>query len=411
LPFALRLALLPAVPGAKRRPASQLRLFAPARIEEAQALDPAERARAVAVALGAWFEGVARDLPWRRERAPYSVWLSEIMLQQTRVDTVVPYFQRFLARFPDVRALAAAELDDVLHLWSGLGYYRRARQLHATAREVTQRYGGVFPAEAPELRALPGIGAYTAGAIASIAYGKREPLVDGNVARVLARLEGIADPIKSPTTVRRVWAVAARLLPDDRPGRFNEALMELGATVCTPRDPRCDACPLGPYCVALASGRERELPVTESKRPAPVVEAVAAVLVDTEGRVLFARRREGGLFGGLWEPPMIEGEASPSAARPRFKTIGLDLGRGPLRTAGQVTHLLSHRRMSVTVAVGDRPRRIEAAADLAEPYERAAWLDPGKPGVGVSTLARKVLAAARAFGGKAHQADRRDEKG
>src|SRR5512140_1816962 len=172
----------------------------------------AERDRAVRERLGRWFDGAARDLPWRKERAPYRVWLSEIMLQQTRVDTVVPYFHRFLDRFPDVGALAAAEIDDVLHLWSGLGYYRRARQLHATAREVTARYGGVFPSEAAELRALPGVGAYTAGAIASIAYGKREPLVDGNVARVFARLEGIEESIKSPAAIKRVWGIAARLL-------------------------------------------------------------------------------------------------------------------------------------------------------------------------------------------------------
>ncbi len=293
------------MPGAKHRPRGQLRLF---RAEEAApALDPGDRDRALAAALAAWFDATSRDLPWRRERAPYAVWLSEVMLQQTRVDTVVPYFQRFLARFPDVRALAAAPLDDVLHLWSGLGYYRRARQLHATAREVTERHGGVFPAEAPALRALPGIGAYTAGAIASIAYGRREPLVDGNVARVLARLEGIGEPIKSPSAVRRVWAIAARLLPDEQPGRFNEALMELGAMVCTPRDPRCDACPVSRFCAARAAGRERELPVVARKAAVPVVPAVAAVLVAPDGRILFARRREGGLFGGLWEPPMVEG--------------------------------------------------------------------------------------------------------
>ena len=172
----------------------------------------------------------------------------------------------------------------MLHLWSGLGYYRRARQLHATAREVATRYGGVLPAEAEALRALPGIGAYTAGAIASIAYGRREPLVDGNVARVLARLEGMDEPVRSPSAVRRLWAIAARLLPDEQPGRFNEALMELGATVCTPRDPRCDACPVARFCVARAEGREQELPVVEQKRAVPVVEAVAAVLLDGEGR-------------------------------------------------------------------------------------------------------------------------------
>jgi len=401
------------MPGAKRRPADQLRLFAaqPGRGPSAEAApqDAGERDRALALALATWFGLEARDLPWRREREPaagdaesvqparepYAVWLSEIMLQQTRVDTVVPYFQRFLARFPDVRALAAAELDDVLHLWSGLGYYRRARQLHATAREVTERHGGVFPAEAASLRALPGIGAYTAGAIASIAYGRREPLVDGNVARVLARLESLEEPIKSPAAVRRLWAIAARLLPEEQPGRFNEALMELGATVCTPRDPRCDACPLERFCVARARGLERELPVVSSKAAVPVVEAVALVLVDPEGKVLFARRREGGLFGGLWEPPMVEGSASVVAARPHLAALGLGLssgsGRGRLREVGRVTHVLSHRRMEITVAAG---RGATPAAELAAPYEKAAWLDPEAPGVGVSTLARKVIAAA-----------------
>ncbi len=391
------------MPGPKRRTplADQMRLFAPAAPE---ATDPAARDHGVAAALGAWFDVEARDLPWRRAREPYAVWLSEIMLQQTRVDTVVPYFQRFLRRFPDVRALAAAEIDDVLHLWSGLGYYRRARQLYATAREVTERHGGVFPSDAPGLRGLPGIGAYTAGAIASIAYGKREPLVDGNVARVLARLEGIADPVKSPAVVRRLWAAAARLLPGDRPGRFNEALMELGATVCTPRDPRCDACPVARFCVARGSGREREIPVTESKRAVPTVEAVAVVLADAAGQLLFARRREGGLFGGLWEPPMVEGSASPAAARARLAALGLRLGRGRLREAGQVTHVLTHRRMLVTVRVGERaavPERVlPVGAARGAPCEKAAWLDPAEPGVGVSTLARKVIAAAG-----------RDEKG
>src|SRR6185437_921732 len=185
--------------------------------------------------------------------------------------------------------------------------YRRARQLHATAKEVAARHGGVLPAEAEALRALPGIGAYTAGAISSIAYGRREPLVDGNVARVLARLEGMDEPVRSPSAVRRLWAIAARLLPDEQPGRFNEALMELGATVCTPRDPRCDVCPVARFCVARAQGREQDLPVVEQKRAVPVVEAVAAVLRDGEGRILLARRKEGGLFGGLWEPPMVEG--------------------------------------------------------------------------------------------------------
>lgn len=375
---------------AKKRPV-QLPLFVPA---AGPPLDPAARDREIARALGVWFDAVARDLPWRRDRRPYAVWLSEIMLQQTRVETVIPYFERFLSRFPEVSALAAAELDDVLHLWSGLGYYRRARQLHATAREVTERYGGVFPAEAVALRALPGVGAYTAGAVSSIAYGKHEPLVDGNVARVFSRLELIEDSIKGPVATKRLWATAARLLPDDRPGRFNEALMELGATVCTPRDPRCDTCPLSPVCQARAAGRERELPVVEAKRSAPVVEVVAAVLADPKtGALLFARRREGGLFGGLWEPPMVEA-LSLDEARPRFAAVGVTLGRARLREVGRVTHVLTHRRMEVVVVAGRWTAGSALRDELTEPYEKAAWLDGDQPGVGVSTLARKVIEAA-----------------
>jgi A/G-specific adenine glycosylase len=346
----------------------------------------------IARALAAWFEAEARDLPWRRGRTPYAVWLSEIMLQQTRVETVVPYFERFLRAYPDVGALAAAPIDDVLHLWSGLGYYRRARQLHATAREVTTRYGGVLPDEAEALRALPGVGAYTAGAIASIAYGRREPLVDGNVARVIARLDAIDEPVRSPAVTRRLWETAARLVPADRPGRFNEALMELGATVCTPRDPRCDACPLPHVCHARASGRERDLPVVESKRPVPVVAAVAVVIADG-GLVLFARRREGGLFGGLWEPPMVEAP-SVEAARAALGAVGVALGRAKLREAGQVVHVLTHRRMEVTVVVARRTAGLVVGDALGAPYEKAGWLSPAAPGVGVSTLARKVLATA-----------------
>jgi A/G-specific adenine glycosylase len=359
-----------------------------------------ERDRALVEALGAWFDGAARDLPWRRRREPYAVWVSEVMLQQTRVETVVPYFERFLSRFPDVGALAAAPLDDVLHLWSGLGYYRRARQLHATAREVTERYGGAFPRDAEGLRTLPGVGAYTAGAIASIAHGQREPLVDGNVGRVLARVDGIDAPIKSPAAVRQLWARARTLVPADRPGRFNEALMELGATVCTPRDPRCYACPLEALCVARATGRVAELPVTEAKAPVPDVPALALVLVSREARVLFARRREGGLFGGLWEPPMIEGTAEPRAARAAFAKLGIHAGRGALRDAGRVIRLLSHRRMLVTVLTGKPAADERAGGTLGAPYEATAWLDPRSPGVGVSTLARKVVTEALGATGK-----------
>jgi A/G-specific adenine glycosylase len=378
----------------RKRPDAQLDLLVaradPARSAALAALTPAERDAAIVAALGGWFDRVARDLPWRRRRDPYAVWLSEIMLQQTRVETVIPYFERFLARFPDVTALAGAEIDEVLKMWSGLGYYRRARVLYATAREVTARYGGAFPGEAAALRELPGIGAYTAGAIASLAFDKREPLVDGNVARVFARLFGIDEEIRSASAIKRLWEIAWRLVPADRPGRFNEALMELGATVCTPRDPRCNACPLEALCSARATGRALELPVIDAKKKVPVVKMVAAVL-RSGSRVLLARRAEGGLFGGLWEPPMVEA-ASLEEARVLLAAVGID-AKTELREAGKVKHVLSHKELRVSVAAGALEGKAKAPATLAPPYEKAAWHDPDDAEIGISTLARKVLAA------------------
>lgn len=351
-----------------------------------------ERDRAIVNALLEWFTTNARDLPWRRTRDPYAIWLSEVMLQQTRVETVVPYFERFLRRYPTVSALAGAKLDDVLSMWSGLGYYRRARELHAAAREVTERYGGAIPSEAAELKKLSGIGAYTAGAISSIAFGRQEPLVDGNVSRVLARLDGVALDIKSTEGSRAMWAAAARLVPIDAPGRFNEALMELGATICVPREPRCLLCPLRKLCAAAKEGRQAELPVTSAKSKVPVVAMVAAV-VRHGSNVLFARRSEGGLFGGLWEPPMVEA-ASLDVAKTALGAAGIDMSRAALREAGRVRHVLSHRELDVLVVSGKARSLFSPAPPTAPPYERAAWLDPGAADVGVSTLARKVLAAA-----------------
>ncbi|AKT40959.1 A/G-specific adenine glycosylase [Chondromyces crocatus] len=350
-----------------------------------------ERDHEVVIALGAWFDGAARDLPWRRTRDPYAIWLSEVMLQQTRVETVIPYFERFLSRFPTVRELALAELDEVLALWSGLGYYRRARVMHLAAREVTEHHAGAFPGDAAALRALPGIGAYTAGAVASIAFDRREPLVDGNVARVLSRLEGIDDDIRSAAGQKLLWQAAARLVPEARPGRFNQALMELGATVCTPRAPRCGACPVSGHCVARATGREEELPVIAPKREVPSVRMVAAV-VWAGSRVLLARREEGGLFGGLWEPPMV-----PSDSIDEARTLLADAGIPAtlaLHEAGRVRHILTHRRMEVTVARAEVSEAWRCRAKLASPYEKASWLDPSASEVGVSTLARKIVSTA-----------------
>jgi A/G-specific adenine glycosylase len=358
----------------------------------------AGRDRELSDALGAWFDRIARDLPWRRTRDPYAVWLSEVMLQQTRVETVIPYYERFLRRFPTVLELAAADLDEVLAMWSGLGYYRRARALHLAAREVTERYAGAFPAEAAALRSLPGVGAYTAGAIASIAFERREPLVDGNVARVLARIEGIDDDIRGATGARRLWEAAARLLPEDRPGRFNQALMELGATVCAPRSPRCGACPVDGLCAARAEGREEELPIVGPRPDVPAVSMVAAV-VRAGRRALLVRRAEEGLFGGLWEPPMVEA-ASLADARALLACAGVRPD-ADLQEIGRVRHILTHRRLDVTVARADVPAAWRCRAKLAAPYEKAAWLDPEALDVGISKLARKVLSAAARSGAAA----------
>src|SRR5688500_1720350 len=229
------------------------------------AMDPA----LIAAAVVAHYARAKRDLPWRRTRDPYAIWVSEIMLQQTRVATVIPYWERWLGRFPTVGALAEAPLDDVLAHWAGLGYYTRARNLHRGAREVVARWGGALPETAGGLREVPGIGAYTAGAIASIAYGERAPLVDGNVARVLARVFGIETDVKSTVGVKKIWALAGALMEGladgTDPGDLNQGLMELGATVCAPRSPSCLACPLTAVCVARKQGRQDELPVVPAR--------------------------------------------------------------------------------------------------------------------------------------------------
>jgi A/G-specific adenine glycosylase len=345
--------------------------------------------------LGRWYDREARDLPWRRTRDPYAVWVSEVMLQQTRVETVVPYYRRFLARWPDVHALARADLDEVLSAWSGLGYYRRARVMHLAAREVTERFGGAFPTDVEQLRSLPGVGAYTAGAVASIAGEVRAPLVDGNVARVLSRLEGIEEDPKSAAGARKLWAAAERLVPADRPGRFNQALMELGARVCVPREPGCADCPVRAPCAAATTGRQAELPSASPRRARPRVRVVAAVVI--HGRsLLLARRHAAGLFGGLWEPPMVEA-SSIDEARPALCGAGVDPGVS-LEPAGSVRHVLTHREMEVLVVRARVRRRFAPAQAIQATYDRIAWLDPDAADVGVSTLARNVIARARAAG-------------
>ena len=261
----------------------------------------------------AWQRAHGRHgLPWQGTRDAYRIWLSEVMLQQTQVATVVPYYERFLARFPDVAALAAAPVDEVLALWSGLGYYARARNLHRAAREVMARFGGAFPASFAQLQALPGVGRSTAGAIAAFASGERRAILDGNVRRVLARHAGIAGDPASAATLVRLWEVAESLLPDDGIEAYTQGMMDLGADVCAIRKPACLVCPVAQDCVARREDRVHELPGKRARRQAPR-RAVSMLVVLSQGEVLLEKRPPTGIWGGLWSLPEAAADAAPAA--------------------------------------------------------------------------------------------------
>jgi A/G-specific adenine glycosylase len=255
-----------------------------------------------------WFAERKRDLPWRRTRDAYGIWLSEIMLQQTRVAAVIPYYERFLEIFPDVRALARARTDRVLANWAGLGYYSRARNLQRAAREIVSRHGGDFPREYQAALALPGIGRYTAAAVLSIAYDEPHAVLDGNVARVLARIGAVRGDLRAPARWRKLEAAAQEALDRNAPGDWNQAMMELGATMCTPKSPRCADCPVEKWCRARALGILDKLPAPRKKRATVEVTLAAAVLLDPRGRTLLVRQPDGdgALFSRLWQFPAVE---------------------------------------------------------------------------------------------------------
>lgn len=331
----------------------------------------------------AWYRRHRRAMPWREEVSPYRTMVSELMLQQTRVDTVIPYFHKFMESFPTVEALADAPEERVLERWAGLGYYRRARHLQAAARAVVA--AGGFPATAEGLRGLPGIGPYTAGAIASIALGLDEPVVDGNVERVLCRYDARAEDPKK--IAAQLWARARALLPPGEAGDFNQALMELGATVCTPASPRCLICPVREGC--RGQGDPERYPKKAPKAAVPEARA-CAVRVERGGRVLLARRPASGLLAGMWEPPMgLRGavEATPAAVLAR---LGMRLTGA--RPVGSVLHVFTHLRLTVEVWQGDAEGDpIPSPADPA-PYQEARWFTPDEiAGAALSTLGRKLL--------------------
>ncbi len=298
-----------------------------------------------------WFASHQRDLPWRRDRDPYRVWVSEVMLQQTRVDTVVPYFERFMGRFPTVEALADADLDDVLKTWEGLGYYRRARNLKAGAEQIVRDGGAAhrsarLPEDYEGLRTLPGIGRYTAGAILSVAHGRPYPVVDGNVRRVLSRLWAVAE--RSAGVDAWLWATAEALLPAATPGPFNEAMMELGATVCTPRQPRCGRCPVAEHCDGLRTGDPTAFPGRAARRAIPHKDVTAGV-IRRGRRILITRRRADAMLGGLWEFP--GGKVEPGETLEQCLTREIDEELGIRirieRPLVAVKHAYSHFRITL----------------------------------------------------------------
>lgn len=291
----------------------------------------------------AWYSRHKRDLPWRRTHDPYRIWLSEILLQQTRVEAVIPYYERFLARFPDVVTLANAPLDDVLKTWEGAGYYARARNLHRAAQVVANERGGKFPRTVEGLLELPGIGRYTAGAIASIAFKVNAPVVDGNVVRVLCRYFGIRDDPKTSATQERLWQIAEELLPHGEAREYNQALMELGATICLPKNPRCLLCPVQKDCIARQEGLQNILPMKRAKKELPH-KIIAAGVIYKQGKTLIQQRLSEGLLGGLWEFPggkIEEGESlQECVAREVREELGIEVRVGHEIIA--VDHAYSH---------------------------------------------------------------------
>lgn len=322
-----------------------------------------------------WYRRNRRDLPWRGESDPYRIWISEVMLQQTQVNTVIRYYDRFLERFPTVTALAAASLDEVLKIWQGLGYYARARHLHQAALEIVQKHGGYLPNNYAELHRLPGFGDYTAGAVASIAFGQATPAIDGNVKRVLARLCAIDTAITRHPAARQLKEVAAALVDPDQPSDWTQALIELGALVCLPQTPDCWPCPLNQLCRARLQGRERALPVKPARPARPHFDVTAAV-ISHNGRFLIAQRPPEGMLGGLWEFPggkQKEGESLAECLQREIREeLGLEIAVG--RPITIVKHSYTHFKITLHAfhcrLVSGQPQKLGVAdwrwASLAE---------------------------------------------
>ena len=324
-----------------------------------------------------WFDAAGRkNLPWQYNPTPYRVWVSEIMLQQTQVATVIPYYERFMARFDNLAALATAPIDDVLSHWSGLGYYARARNLHRCAQIVVAEHAGALPTNSDELQALPGIGRSTAGAILSLAHGQVQPILDGNVKRVLARHRAIAGWPGQSAVLKTLWAISEDVTPNQRCGPFNQAMMDLGATVCTRSKPHCGACPLSDDCQALASGDPTQYPGKKPKKDKPVKSTVMLLVKNKAGKTLLEKRPPSGIWGGLWSLPEVAGDLAP-----------LDTSHSVM----QFRHTFSHYHLDIEV----REVRSEnqSASKVSETREHVWWDNEDELPGGIAAPVAKILTA------------------
>ncbi|MFO8046311.1 MAG: A/G-specific adenine glycosylase [Halomonas sp.] len=329
----------------------------------------------------AWFDVHGRhDLPWQQERSPYRVWVSEIMLQQTQVATVIPYFERFMVRFPNVRSLASAHQDEVLHLWTGLGYYARGRNLHRAAGVIVDAHGGDFPMESEALAALPGIGRSTAGAIIAQSSGQRAVILDGNVKRSLSRLHAVEGWTGRPAVERRLWALAEHYTPQKRLVDYTQAIMDLGATLCRRGTPECGRCPFADVCVAHARGEERRFPESKPKKALPTRTTRMLLLRDARGRVLLEQRPASGLWGGLWSLPQFAGHAELQAWLDHHAPDSTIEPSSPT-----FIHVFSHFRLEIT----PQPARVE---QLDAVGETRRWYDPRNPdAIGLAAPVKSLL--------------------
>ncbi|NOY12830.1 MAG: A/G-specific adenine glycosylase [Deltaproteobacteria bacterium] len=315
----------------------------------------------VATCLLDWYGRAGRELPWRNTRDPYPIWLAEVMLQQTTVATVIGYYQRFLESFPRVEQLAVAPLEAVIDLWAGLGYYARARNLHAAAKMLVEEFGGQFPRTVEELQRLPGVGRSTAGAIAALAFEQRAAILDGNVRRIFCRLFALQQPPRSTAAEKQLWRWAEALTPQQDIHNYTQAIMDLGATVCLPRKPRCEECPIASLCQARNLGLEQQLPLKQQSKP-PATRREAALLLENRGRYLVRRRPASGLLGGLWEFPTVCLTADEDAAS-KLRWLMRDFSvSGEPRQLGSITHIYSHFRLQLELyqlSVADLPQVAE----------------------------------------------------